>query len=151
MNKQALIAATIAMLAWGAAAICDKFGMRGGHVSPLAGLMIRLTVATVAVWAFGLVSGILPEIRAVSTIAPANLLGLAGGGLLAALVGQQAYYAALRYADASRVVPFTASYPVIAMVLAVTILKEPLTLAKVVGTLMIIGGLMLVSGIFGGK
>jgi len=151
MNRQAIIAATITMLAWGAAAICDKFGMRGGQVSPLAGLMVRLTVATVAVWAFGIVSGVLPELRRISEVAPANLLGLAGGGILAALVGQQAYYAALRYADASRVVPFTASYPVIAMVLAVLILKEPLTVAKVVGTLMIIGGLMLVSGMLNGK
>lgn len=144
MNTQAIIAASVAMLAWGAAAIFDKFGMRGIN-SPLLALTVRLTVATVAVYIYALSAGVLPELR---TIPRGNLLALAAGALLASLIGQQAYFAALRHADVSRVVPFTASYPIVAMFLAVLLLKEPLTVPKVVGTLMIIGGLMLVSGIF---
>lgn len=147
MNLQAIIAATIAMLAWGAAAICDKVAMRDVS-SPLLALVVRLTVATVAVYIYAIAVGVLPEVR---TIPRANLLALGAGGLLAALIGQQAYFAAIRHADASRVVPFTASYPIIAMVLAVLILREPLTVPKVLGTVMIIGGLMLVSGVFTGK
>lgn len=144
MNTQAIIAASVAMLAWGAAAIFDKFGMRGIN-SPLLALTVRLTVATVAVYIYALSAGVLPELR---TIPRGNLLALAAGALLASLIAQQAYFAALRHADVSRVVPFTASYPIVAMFLAVLLLKEPLTVPKVVGTLMIIGGLMLVSGIF---
>ena len=147
MNTQAIIAATVAMLAWGAAAIFDKFGMRG-VTSPLLALVVRLTVATVAVYIYALAVGVLPELR---SLPRANLIALAAGGLLAALVGQQAYFVALKYADASRVVPFAASYPVIAMILAVLILKEPFTLPKAIGTLLIIGGLMLVSGMFNTK
>jgi transporter family protein len=147
VNTQALIAASVAMLAWGAAAICDKFGMRG-VTSPLLALTVRLTVATVAVYVYALSAGVLPELR---TLPRGNLLALAIGGLLASLVAQGAYFMALRHADVSRVVPFTASYPVIALVLAVLLLREPLTLPKVVGTLMIIGGLMLVSGMLNGK
>jgi len=147
MNTQALIAATVAMLAWGAAAVFDKFAMRG-IASPLVALMVRLTVATIAVYIYGIAVGVLPELR---TVPRANLIALAIGGLLASLVGQQAYFTAIKYADASRVVPFTASYPVVAMILAVLILKEPLTVPRVVGTLMIIGGLMLVSGMLNGK
>ena len=147
MNAQAIVAATVAMLAWGAAAIFDKFGMRGVQ-SPLLALMVRLTVATIAVCIYGISAGTLGEIR---TLSRPNVLALAAGALLASLIGQQAYFAALRYADASRVVPFSASYPVVAMLLAALILREPLTPAKVLGTLMIIGGIMLVSGIFSAK
>lgn len=143
MNSAAIIAALMTMLAWGSAAICDKFGMRG-LANPLLGVMVRLTVAFAGFWIFFLIRGDWRELR---TIPTQNLLPLALGGMLGAFLGQWAYFTAIKHADVSQVVPFTASYPIVALALAVIILREPLTISKVIGTLMILGGLMLVRGV----
>ncbi|MHB8997796.1 MAG: EamA family transporter [Armatimonadota bacterium] len=145
MNQTAILTALMTMLAWGSAAICDKFGMRGLS-SPLMGVMVRLTVAFAGFWIVFLIRGDWRELR---TIPSQNLLPLALGGILGAFLGQLAYFTAIKHADASRVVPFTASYPIVAMILAGLLLREPITLPKVIGTLMILGGLMLVSGAVG--
>lgn len=145
MNSTAVTAALMTMLAWGGAAVCDKFGMRGLS-SPLMGVMVRLTVAFAGFWVVFLIRGDWRELR---TIPTQNLLPLALGGILGAFLGQLAYFTAIKNADASRVVPFTASYPIVALVLAAILLREPITLMKVLGTMMILGGLMLVSGAAG--
>lgn len=144
MNSQAILFSLIAMLAWGSAAIFDKFGMKG-ITNPYTALMVRIGTAFVAVYLAGWATGNLQELR---HIPKANLGALVVGGLLAAIVGQLAYFTALKHADASRIVPFTASYPVIAMLLAYSLLGETLTLHKILGTLMVLGGLLLVSGTF---
>ena len=146
MNATAITAATIALFCWGVTAIFDKFAMRGLD-NPMVALIIRFSVVTGVLLAYGLFAGTFRELR---TVPPANIWALVGSGLAAAVIGQFAYYTAIKHAEASRVVPFTASYPVVALILAVVILREPLTGLKVLGTFMIIGGLMLVGGV-GGK
>lgn len=140
MNQTAIVAAIMTMLAWGGAAICDKFGMRG-VTNPLLGVMVRLTVAFAGFWAVFLIRG---DWRQLRDIPAASLLPLALGGLLGAFLGQWAYFNAIRNADASQVVPFTASYPIVALVFAALILREPVTVSKVLGTLLILAGLVLV-------
>lgn len=140
MNQTAIVAAIMTMLAWGGAAICDKFGMRG-VTNPLLGVMVRLTVAFAGFWAVFLIRG---DWRQLRDIPAASLLPLALGGLLGAFLGQWAYFNAIRNADASQVVPFTASYPIVALVFAALILREPITVSKVLGTLLILGGLLLI-------
>jgi transporter family protein len=144
MNSQAILFSVIAMLAWGSAAIFDKIGMKG-LTNPYTALMVRIGTAFVAVYIAGWATGNIQELRHVPK---ANLGALIIGGMLAAIVGQLAYFTALKHADASRIVPFTASYPVIAMLLAFALLGESLTLHKILGTLMVLGGLLLVSGTF---
>jgi transporter family protein len=78
-----------------------------------------------------------------------NLAALAASALLAAMIGQGAYFVAIKHADASRVVPFTASYPVVALILGILVLHEPLTVPKVAGTALVLCGLMLLAGVFG--
>ncbi|MEN6545748.1 MAG: EamA family transporter [Armatimonadia bacterium] len=140
MNQTAIVAAIMTMLAWGGAAICDKFGMRG-LTNPLLGVMVRLTVAFAGFWAVFLIKG---DWRQLRDIPASSLLPLALGGLLGAFLGQWAYFNAIRNADASQVVPFTASYPIVALVLAALLLREPITISKVLGTLLILGGLLLI-------
>ncbi|MEN6644611.1 MAG: DMT family transporter [Armatimonadia bacterium] len=140
MNNAAIAAAIMTMLAWGGAAVCDKFGMRG-LTNPLLGVMVRLTVAFAGFWAVFLIKG---DWRQLRDIPATNFLPLALGGLLGAFLGQWAYFNAIRNADASQVVPFTASYPIVALVFAALILREPITISKVLGTLLILGGLLLV-------
>jgi len=146
VNPIALTAATVAMLCWGGAAIFDKLGMRGVD-NPLLAIIIRMAFATVILFGYALATGALSQVR---TVPRGNVLALLASALLAAIIGQFAYYVAMKHGEASRVVPFSASYPVVAMVLAVLFLREPVTALKIVGTFMVMGGLMLVSGV-GGK
>lgn len=52
---------------------------------------------------------------------------------------------ALSRGDASRVVPITAAYPIFTAVLAVIFLSESFSVARMVGTLLIVAGAVLVS------
>jgi len=72
-----------------------------------------------------------------------------GSALLGSLIGQVAYYSAMRHADASLVVPITATYPLVGAMLAIALLREPLTASKVGGALLVVAGLALLSGGFG--
>lgn len=52
---------------------------------------------------------------------------------------------ALQQADASRVVPITAAYPVVTTVLSVLVLSESVTAARVGGTLLVVAGTILIA------
>lgn len=145
MNSSALTGAVLAMLCWGSAAIFDKLGMRG-VANPVVALVVRLGVATGLAFTYAAVSGAFRDLK---TVPGSNLWALAAGAVLASALGQAFYFLAIKHADASRVVPFTASYPAIALVLGVAVLHEPLTLPKVAGTMLVLAGLMLLSGVFG--
>lgn len=67
---------------------------------------------------------------------------LASGAL--AVVGIITLYLALDVADASRVVPATAAYPVLTLLLGVAVLAEKVTPGRVAGTLLIVLGVALV-------
>lgn len=72
---------------------------------------------------------------------PLYLLGTAAF----TMAGMYLYYHALSRAEASKVVPFCAVYPLIAFALAAAFLKEPWTLPKLAGTLMVVAGAALLS------
>lgn len=55
------------------------------------------------------------------------------------------FYIALGTGEASKVVPVSAAYPAVAMVLAAVFLSESLTVGKVIGALVVIGGVVLIS------
>lgn len=145
MNATAVWAGVFAMLCWGSAAICDKLGMRGVG-NPVVALLVRMSAATLVLLIWALVTGAFRQVQSVPT---SSIVALIGGALLASVLGQGAYFLAMKHADASRIVPFTASYPAVALLLGVLILREPLTLPKVAGTVLVLAGVMLLSGIFG--
>ena len=145
MNNTALLAGLVTMLCWGSASIFDKVGMRG-VANPVVAMVVRMGVATVALAIYATCTGAFREVREVPV---PNLAALAASALLAAMIGQGAYFVAIKHADASRVVPFTASYPVVALILGILVLHEPLTVPKVAGTALVLCGLMLLAGVFG--
>lgn len=55
------------------------------------------------------------------------------------------FYLALGTGEASKVVPISAAYPAVAMVLAAIFLSESITVGRVVGALVVIGGVVLIS------
>jgi transporter family protein len=62
----------------------------------------------------------------------------AAGGLIC-------FFYALSKGDASSVVPLTSAYPVIAVIGSAVFLSESITLAKVVGTVLVIAGAVVLS------
>jgi bacterial/archaeal transporter family protein len=126
-------------LFWGMAAIFDKLAL--GKTSPITGMMIRQFILTGLLFAVGVVSGRLGSIGTLDgrTIFFFGLSGICGGA-----AGLWTYYHALRLGGASLVVPITATYPLITVLLSWLILHEGLTVQRVIGTALIVLGVWLV-------
>lgn len=124
---------------WGVAAIFDKLAL--GKTPPLTGLMVRQFILTGILLFLGLTTGRLGNMATLEgrTIILFGLSGICGGAL-----GLWAYYHALRLGGASLVVPISATYPLITVLLSWLILHEGLTLPRVIGTFLIVLGIWLV-------
>jgi len=73
-------------------------------------------------------------------------LATGGGALWAALsgacacLGLVALFVALRFGEASRVVPISAAYPVVTAILAAIVLSEQISFERGVGTALVVAG-----------
>jgi bacterial/archaeal transporter family protein len=141
MGIVALIGCLVTILAWGAGGIFDKLGVRG--VDPFQAVLVRLVFATAMILAFCAATG---RLRPALHFETKTYLFLLISGLLGSVVGQMAYYLAVKHAPASQVIPVTATYPVVGFVLAVLFLREQPTLPKIAGVICVVLGLMLVAG-----
>lgn len=146
MHIIALFGCAVAVLAWGAAGVFDKLAVRGAD--PFGAVLARMAMATLLILGFCVVTG---RAREALQLSPRTYLMLACSGACGAFIGQLGYFLALKYAPASQVVPTTATYPVVALLLAVLFLREQLTPLRVVGVLLVVLGLMLVSGAGDGR
>ncbi len=132
-----LLAAT--MLLWGTAPLLEKLGLQG--LDPLSGLFVRSGSVTIALLIVILSTGRLPELFA----APAkSTLFFAAAGLLSGLLGTFTYYLVLKSGTVSQVVPIAAAFPLVTTFAAVTVLREHVTPMRVVGTCLVILGVILV-------
>lgn len=61
------------------------------------------------------------------------------------------FYVALVTGEVSRVIPIGASYPAVTVLAAAAFLDEPLTVTRILGTLLVIVGVVLVSIDIGGR
>ncbi len=148
MSKLALTYALVCVLAWGLAPVFDKFLSR--ELSPWAIVLMRTFVGLIMITAYAVGTGAVGELRQVwaNTVPWWMIVGaVIMSALLGSLVGQVAYYYAMAGADASRVVPITSTYPLIAAVAAIAVYREPLTPHKLIGALLIVAGVVLVSGV----
>lgn len=130
--------AFLAMFFWGIAPIFGKLAL--ADLSPMVGLTLRTFSIFVILLIYGLVSG---ELGQLGNINWRSGLYMAGEGILASLLGHLAYLYALKYGAASRVVPFTAAYPLVAVLIASIFLGEKITWSKGAGALFVVVGLIL--------
>jgi transporter family protein len=126
-------------LFWGMAAIFDKLAL--GKTSPFTGMMVRQFILTGILLAVGVGSGRLGTLGTLDgrSIVLFGLSGICGGA-----AGLWTYYHALRLGGASLVVPITATYPLITVLLSWLILQESLTISRIIGTALIVLGVWLV-------
>lgn len=130
--------ALIAALIWGVTPIIDKMGLV--DVDPDIGVAIRAVAVLVAMGGYLVFSG---RTDALMSVSPRSAALLALAGILAALLGQLAYYHALKGGSASLVVPVSSLYILVAAILGVTLLGEQMTTNRAVGIALIIGGMVL--------
>ncbi len=132
----AFLWAVLTACIWGVVPILEKIGLT--HTSPVTGLFYRSLGVFFGFVFLGFFMISPSEIRAVSL---KSALFLILGGFLASFVAQLVFYHALKVGEVSKVVPISASYPLIAFLLAVLFLGESFTLMRGVGVLLIIGGI----------
>lgn len=134
--KVFLLACLTAVL-WGFAPVFDKLGL--GKATPMAALSVRTLVVALGMAVFLAASGGWREFGTLDRRAVAYIVL---GALAAGLLGQLVYYYALKSGEAARVVPVAATYPLIAALLAVLFLREPITPGKIIGAILIVLGVL---------
>ena len=132
--------ALCAAFCWGVAPLFEKMGLRGS-TDPVVGVVVRSVGVLLGTLCF------LPFMSRISTslaeMTPRTWIFLGLGGLIASVIGQLCFYHALKTGDVSRVVPLGASYPVLACIIGILFLREPMSWSKVSGIVLVVAGTFL--------
>lgn len=134
-----LALALFGMVCWGVAPIFAKIALK--NIDPLSGLILRTVFAASVVIGWVVISGSFEKVRA---IPPKAWIFIAIEALLATLVGDLAYYAAIKKGDVSLVTIVMSSSPLVTILCSVIFLGEQLTFARVIGAGMVILGIILI-------
>ena len=124
---------------WGVAPLFEKIGI--ANTTPLAGIFLRSTGVVIGMVIFAIFR--FDIVRQAFSIKPISALCIITGGILASIVGQIFFYHALKFGEASKVVPIAAIYPLVAFILGVLFLKESVTFVKISGLSFILVGIIL--------
>lgn len=123
---------------WGIVPLMEKTGLGGSP--PAVGVVVRSFGVVIGLIVFGWVLSPWSVLRTVSW---RSVCLLAGGGFLASFLGQLAFYQALKMGELSQVTPVAGAYPLVAALLGWLVLREPMTLMRVVGLVLVISGVWL--------
>ncbi len=143
MSPEVIIAALISLVLWGVGGVFDKLAlnaMRG--LSPVTAVMARMPFAVLVVGIAGWYMGMWDDLQ---RMAPMTFIYLAASALLAAVLGQAAYFFAAGGGEISKVVVFTSAWPLVTVFVAAAWLGESLAWQKLLGTALVISGLMVLA------
>jgi transporter family protein len=135
------ILALLTAIAWGVGGYFEKKGLHLGNLSPQMGITIRTAVALLIL---SIVS--FPQWKTVPQAGPKALLMMViGGGVVAGSIGMLCFYAALKGAPLSQVMPIAFTSPLFGALMGVILGGEPLTWKLVIGTLLTVSGIVVLS------
>jgi transporter family protein len=129
----------VTTLLWGFTPILEKVALT--KVDPLVGVTIRSALVTAGLFVLTFLVG---KGKALMEVDGRSFLLFGASGMMAGLLGMWTYYAALKMEATSKIVPIAASYPLVTALLSVLILREEVTLPRVVGTALIVIGIWFV-------
>lgn len=129
----------VTTLLWGATPILEKIGL--AKVDPLIGVTVRSAIITIGLF---MLIFLLGKGKALIELDGKSFLLFGLSGLMAGLVGMWTYFMALKMEATSKIVPIAACYPLVTALLSVLVLKEGVTLHRVIGTALIVSGIWLV-------
>lgn len=131
--------ALFGMVCWGIAPIFAKLGLN--NVNPVAGMVLRTMMASILVTGWVGFSGTVGQLKGIP-LSSWLLIGVEA--VLATVVGDLAYYTAIKDGSVSVVSIIMSVAPLITMVCSSIFLGEPLTVWRVVGAGYIIFGMILI-------
>jgi len=142
--------AVLAGLCWGVGEVFTKSVLHTGRIGPLAAIAVRSTVALPVLWLvyYIMVHQARTEPRDWLNAGGPTLAKLTlGSGLIAGAAGMALFYVALSYGEISKIKPiaFTIA-PATAVLLGWLILGEAMTMKKVVAILLVLSGVVLLTG-----
>ncbi len=130
--------ALLSALVWGTAPLIFKLGLRG-EIPPLAGIFFHnLTAAVVALLSMLIV-------RESFAYPLRDVLIVCAGGFISGFLGLLLYYKAIKVGEVSVVAPIVASSPLWASLFAFILLGENFTLHKLLGTILVVIGVILIT------
>jgi len=131
--------ALIGMICWGISPIFAKSGLNG--LNPVVGLSVRTFFAAIVLMAWLLIGGYVQELKSISLRA---LILLVLEAVFAMLIGDLAYFSALKHGSASIVMLIMACSPVVTIIFSVIYLHEQLTITNIIGGCLAMIGLILI-------
>jgi transporter family protein len=135
------IFALLTAICWGVGGYFEKKGLTLGNLSPTMGITIRTATALII-----LAAASYPQWKTLPQAGPKALLYMIiGGGVVAGAVGMLCFYTALKGAPLTRVMPIAFTSPLFGALMGILLAGEPLTLKTVLGTLLTIGGIVLLT------
>lgn len=137
-NLMVFILAFIGMICWGVAPLFVKLGLK--DIDPLVGLAIRTAFTIIVISGIMLVNGSFSKL---GDIPVKTFLLLAAEALLATLIGDFAYFAAIKRGAVSLVTIIMSSSPLVTIICSIIFLGEKVTFARVIGAGMIILGIII--------
>ncbi len=139
INPQILALCTA--LAWGVGGFFEKKGLILGDLSPQVGITIRTAVALLILAAVSF-----PQWKTLLAAEPRVwIFMILGGGVLAGAVGMLCFYAAIKAAPLSRVMPIAFTSPLFGALMGILFASEPLTPKTVIGMGLTVGGIVVLS------
>src|SRR5262245_31971602 len=143
-NDWAMKPQLLALLAacfWGCGGYFEKKGLHLGHLPPQVGITLRTAVALAVL---GLVS--LPQLKTVADAGTKSVVYMVvGGGIVAGSVGMLCFYAALKGAPISQVMPIAFTAPLFGALMGLVLGGEPLTWKLALGAALTVGGITLLT------
>lgn len=130
----------ITCILWGTTPILEKIGLTNG-VDPMIGVAIRSFGISLFLLLFLSVQG---KLNLVLSYDIKSILIFVLTGIMAGCFGMMAYFYALKLGATSKIVPIAASYPMITAILSIIILKEGISVYRLLGTALILAGIWLV-------
>ncbi|RLJ70656.1 transporter family protein [Hydrogenivirga caldilitoris] len=135
---KAVIFALLSALVWGTAPLIFKLGLRG-DVPPLVGIFFHNLTASI----FALVSMLILKEGFSYPLRDITIISF--GGFVSGFLGLLLYYKAIKLGDVSVVAPIVASSPLWASLFAFVLLGEHFTPMKLVGTILVVTGVVLIT------
>lgn len=141
MEFSTILFLALAILGWGVGAYFDKACLK--YLDPSGAFYVRALVmiamfAPVVVW---------KHAQTRQALLGSNKLGpvFVASSVLVSMAGVFFYLKALSGGEASKIVPLSSTYPVVTFALALLFLGESFTVNKLVGTLLVSGGIYFIS------
>ena len=139
MSTGILIAIFVACI-WGLNPIFEKISLN--TASPLSVITIRFVFTTCCLLIFVLATGRFHQVFSVDKM---TLFWILLSGVVGGMIGLFLYLTALKMDNASTIIPIIASFPMFTAIYAYFILKEELSLTKIIGILFVVLGAILIN------